>query len=201
LPKEYRTPRMDRLQSAFAGIAGDFTKLTKPTDADLQLMGRYIQIYNFIELNLRRSIEVFARAGLLEASAARKHHKLAPSALTPTLKASVAVMDPVVEDVPDSLGKLDEIEFRRGFRNIMAHWAARRVPGEDALVFMSKDGRDEKQISGEDKVQVDYARTAILDLADVRGLADHMIHYETWIAVKTSEWYRRYIPADEGSLA
>jgi hypothetical protein len=76
---------------------------------------------------------------------------------------------------------------------LLAHWAAKRIPGEDAIVLMSKDGRDEKQISGEDQSRDDYVRTAIFDLADLRGLVQHIVDYEVWLATKTVEWHKRYV--------
>ena len=197
IPKEYRTSRIDALQQILNTLGGDLSALAGLHPDDLHLIGAYIQRFNFIELNVRRSIEVFARIKMLDASIARRHHKLPSSQLVPTLKSAVARLDPRVEDIGDSQEKLDEIEFRRGIRNLLAHWAAKRLPGEDAIVLMSKDGRDERQISGDDAYQPDYVRTAILDLADVRGLLEHIGNYETWIAFKASEWHARYLGSFE----
>jgi hypothetical protein len=102
-------------------------------------------------------------------------------------------MDQSLENVADTLLKLDEIERRRGFRNLLAHWAARRLPGEDAIVFFTMDGFDERQISGADMPFGDHARTAIVDLADLRGLFGHMAEYEKWIGYKVAEWHARFL--------
>ena len=86
--------------------------------------------------------------------------------LVATIKSVVAEMDQTVEDVPSSLANLDEIERRRAFRNLGAHWSARRLPGEDTIVLFTMNGYDERQISGVDTPFKDHARTAILDLVD-----------------------------------
>lgn len=32
--------------------------------------------------------------------------------------------------------KLQEIKYRRDYRNIFAHWAAKRIPNEDGMIFL-----------------------------------------------------------------
>lgn len=193
LPQEYRTPRGEELERKVEALPGGLTDLEPLQAPDYQLIGAFIQVFNFIEFNLRRSLEVHARAELLEPSIARRHSQIHQADLVKRAKAAVSRMDPTVEDIPATHSKLDEIEFRRTFRNLLAHWAARRIPGEDAIVFLSKDGRDDKRISGEETVGHDHAKKAIVDLADLRGLLAHIIPYENWMAAKTTEWHRRYI--------
>ena len=68
IPKEHRTPRIDYLQLKLDRLMGDARALEDLTDDDHRLIGQYIQIFNFTELNVRRSIEIFAEAGLLDAA-------------------------------------------------------------------------------------------------------------------------------------
>ena len=168
------------------------SKLENLKPEDFRIIGAYVQLYNFLEFNCRRAVEVFAGAGMLQRPTAGKPQRVHVSKLVETARGVVERMDPAVEDVPDALAKLDEIERRRGFRNLLAHWAARRIPGQDAIVLFSMDGYDERQISGADVPFRDNARTAIIDLADIRGLLIHMADYDRWMGHKVAEWYARY---------
>ncbi len=195
IPPEHGTQRSNELQAKLNDLGGDLSKLENLTSEDFRIIGAYVQIYNFIEFNGRRCVEIFARAHLLNGHPATKPQRIHISNLVKTVKSVVAQMDAVVEDVPNSLAMLDEIELRRAIRNLLAHWSARRLPGEDAIVLLTMSGFDERQISGADRQFGDHARTAILDLADVRGLLVHMAEYEKWIGHKVAEWYARYLPS------
>ena len=192
LPPEHRTHGVNKLQASLGALGGDLSKLESLTHEDFRIIGAYVQLYNFLEFNCRRAVEIFAGVGMLKGLAAEKPQRVHSSKLFETAKGVVARMDPTVEDVPDSLAKLDEIELRKGFRNLFAHWAARRIPGQDAIVLFSMDGYDERQISGADAPFRDSARTAMINLADIRGLLVHMSDYERWMGHKVAEWYARY---------
>lgn len=38
--------------------------------------------------------------------------------------------------VDDVIAKLKEIKYRRDYRNIFAHWAAKKIPHEDGMIFL-----------------------------------------------------------------
>jgi hypothetical protein len=193
LPLSHRNPHIERLAKLVREVGERELFRFPHLSADVvQMFGAFIQYYNFIDMNLRRSVEAFAIAEKLPAEVQRKYLKLSSTALVPTVKAVVQTMDPSVEDVPDALGKLDEIEFRRPFRNLFAHWAAKRIPNEDAIVFFTKNEADALQTSGTG-LEVGNVSTGVMDLADLRGLCIHIEAYERWIAVKTSDWYFRYV--------
>jgi len=194
LPPEHRTDHLAKLEAKLDECRGDPSRLENLTPEDFHLIGAYIQIFNFIEFNCRRSIEIFALAGLLQGRPARKPQRTHVSELIPSMKVVVEGMDARIENISESIAKLDEIELRRSFRNLLAHWAARRLPGEDAIVLLSMDGSDSKQLFGTDEPREDVAQHAILNLADIRGLVVHMADYERWIAAKVSEWYLRFLP-------
>ncbi|MGN8139218.1 hypothetical protein ACTJLC_31550 [Paraburkholderia sp. 22099] len=100
-------------------------------------------------------------------------------------------MDPSIEDIPDTIGRLNELEFRRPYRNLFAHWAAKRIRGQDALYLMSHDARDAEQAMV-GPIDRSHAGFAIVLLPDVRGLVQHIAQYESWLAQKTAAWYERY---------
>lgn len=135
---EHKTAENLRLQKIVddAGEAGLFL-FPQLSDEDCCIFGRYIQIYNYIEMNLRRSIEVFCRAGLL--SSPNNYQLLQAAQLVPKL--IEAVNNSSLADKGEIIKNLEEIELRRDFRHIMAHWAGRRFPNDDAVIFFTKRAR------------------------------------------------------------
>ncbi len=197
IPKLFPTEKILALQQKIENEhGGDFSTLLTPTADDFELFGRYIQMFGMIELNLRNAIEVFFRAGLLEPGMNTKWYKLRSSELVPTLTKAINQMGEDREDTVESIEKFNEIELRRSIRNLLAHWAIMRIPDEDAIVVFSKDGGDEKKISGQPHIQHNYMRTGYLFLADIRGLLYHMDGYGQWLAYKALEWRMRYCPED-----
>lgn len=81
---------------------------------------------------------------------------------------------------------LTEIKFRRNIRNIFAHFACKRIPNQDAFVFMTNTPKDIKKVFGHTQIPDDYILYAIFDIADVRGLIGHVLKYENWLVKFTS---------------
>src|SRR5260370_32034382 len=106
LPPEHRTPRMEMLEGIVAKTAPEelfnFPVLTLH---DHQLIGMYIQLYNYRDLNLRRSFESFGQGKLLKGSAEKNYPKIHGSSLAGAVQDVVKEMDVSVEDIPDSIGK------------------------------------------------------------------------------------------------
>lgn len=184
LPEPFTTSELENLISALG--ANPLTKLENLHPEDLILIGALIQNFNFIEFNLRRSVSSFVNADLIQ-----QPKRLMPSDLVKVTVSAVALMDPTVEDISDTTGRLNELEFRRPYRNLLAHWAAKRIREHDALYLMSCDGRDAEQ-SGIGELDHGSAGFAIILLPDLRGLAHHIGRYERWLAQKTADWYERF---------
>ncbi|PRX29218.1 hypothetical protein B0G75_109206 [Paraburkholderia sp. BL18I3N2] len=184
LPTSYATVEIESLAAALG--EDPLAHLENLCPDDLVLIGAFIQASNFIEFNLRRSVSLFVHAGLVP-----QKKRIVPSDLVKMAVTAVSRMDPAVEDIPGTVGRLDELEFRRPFRNLFAHWAAKRIRGHDALYLMSCDGRDAEQVMiGE--IDRSHGGFAIILLPDVRGLVKHIAQYESWLAQKTADWYVRY---------
>src|ERR1700691_3732403 len=114
LPPSYRSPEIDRLAALVWQIsATELFKFPHLSHDVVLMLGAFIQYYNFIDLNLRRSIEVFSAANILPLDFQKRHLKLPASELVAAAKSAVQIMDAVVEDIPEALGKFDEIELRR----------------------------------------------------------------------------------------
>jgi hypothetical protein len=135
-------------------------------------------MFNYIDLNLRRAIETFAQAGLLEGDAAKKYPKIHSSMVANAVQDSVRAMDAAIEDIPEALRILQIVERRREIRNLLGHWAARRIANEDAIVPLTKDEKDAMQTGGA-YLANGRVKSAILDLADLRTLiANELMLFE-----------------------
>ena len=161
--------------------------------ADHEMIGAFIQLFNYMDLNLRRAIETLALAKLLPSRVAKKYPRIHSSEVSSVVQDSVRAMDAAAEDIPKTIRILARIERRREIRNLLGHWAARRIPNEDAIVLLTKDENDAMR-SGGTYLSNGYVKSAILDLADLRGLIVHeLIPFEAWLAKKNSEWRKRYV--------
>lgn len=158
---------------------------------DHLLIGAFIQTFNYMDLNLRRAIETFAHAKLLPKKAAGRYPQIHSSEVADTVQDSVKAMDPAVEDITDTTHILWIIERRREIRNLLGHWAARRIPGEDAIVLLSKDENDAKRTGGA-YLAAGNVKQAVLDLADLRLIFEQIAEIELWLAQKVSDWHERY---------
>jgi hypothetical protein len=173
LPPENRTSRVEKLEAIVAATRRDrLTEFPVLEPEDHRIIGMFIQLFNYIDFNLRRTIETFSVADLLPDKARKKYPKIHSSEVSSIVMASVEVMDAAVEEIPETLRKLVIIERRREIRNLLGHWAARRIPGQDAIVLMTKDESDAMR-SGGAYLESGHVKTAILDLADLRGLIAH----------------------------
>lgn len=198
IPLEHRTKEGERLQSIIDGYQGDLTKLKPIKDNDIKLIGHFIHTYSFIEINLRRSVQTFAIAGLLGNIKPKVYQRYDPAKLISSVKAGLTGTSMNPAEIADAIGKLDEIEARWRFRNMLAHFAASRIPKEEAIVFLSLDSRDLAQIYGDTSTTTDedphFMLTACVSITDLRGLGHHMIPYRQWIARKANDWSKELKP-------
>lgn len=196
LPKPNETTETNRpqafVQQRTPEELGRFPILRR---SDMQLIGTYIQIYNYIDMHLRRCIEIFARRDMLSANFGKKYTRIPASKLTSTLRPIFLAMPSTEEDVAVAILHFDNIDVGRPLRHLLAHWAARKIPNEDAIVLLTKYEPDAEQIG----IQLNPygAATAILHMQDIRERIEVIGSYENWLGVKTSEWFKRYVPTSE----
>lgn len=186
LPIEYRNERAEYLEQEASKY--QVSELWNLTDEDFMILGKYIQMYCFIELNIHRLFNLIVSTELFEIKL--KGRVSIPCILDKLIEVAG---DNLVEPskVDETIGKLKEIKFRRDYRNIFAHWAAKRIPNEDGMIFFASDDSDYKKIFGK-KIEVDMAAYAIFDVADIRGLVTHLSSYEEWIAHFSAEVYEQH---------
>jgi hypothetical protein len=156
---------------------------------DVAIIGCLIQTYNFIEYNLRRSIEIFAHTGLITRPKKKNPHS---SELVELVKSGVGAIAQDADSKEIICKTLDDIELHRDIRNHFAHWAAKRIKGHDALYLMSLDHMDATRRVGT-KVDHNISVFAIFNLAVIRGLIKHIAEQEQWLAELTAKWHVKYV--------
>ncbi|WCF13099.1 hypothetical protein N4G58_03540 [Edwardsiella piscicida] len=130
LPLEYRSERVKYLEREASKY--QTYELWNLTNYDFMLLGKYIQMYCFIELNIQRLFNELKSKGIIKTKSKDKLN--VPYILDKLIE---LVSENLIESsrVNEVIGKLNEIKFRRDYRNIFAHWAAKRIPNEDGMIF------------------------------------------------------------------
>lgn len=121
LPIEYRNERVKHLEIEAKKYQP--SELWNLTNEDFILLGKYIQMYCFIELNLHRLFNKLELTGVFKTKP--KDRVNTPYILDKLIE---LVSENLIESskVNESIEKLKEIKFRRDYRNIFAHWAAKK---------------------------------------------------------------------------
>ncbi|HXD38510.1 MAG TPA: hypothetical protein VN624_17770 [Rhodanobacter sp.] len=182
IPRAHESEQVAAAKARFeqVGVGG----LKSLRDEDALLIGKVILMFSFNELNLRRVVEILCAKGFLQL---RK--KFETFELVEVVKEGIAKAFPSDGQLSDDLAKLDEIEFRRPFRNMFAHWAAKRLDGTDSIVFMTKDSKDEKAVHGLSTIGAYGITYSVMMIEDIRGLLNNIDKYGEWLALRTSSWH------------
>ena len=194
------TPKLKQLQMQIDALPPGEILRFPAVDQDMFLVaGILVQTYSYIELNLRRCVAIFAHAKLLSASWARKPTTIQSGKLVEVVKDSLTRIVPEPSELLDWNGKLDEIGLRWSMRHPFAHWALRRVPEEDYIILMTNDGREVRRLhklsNGRHPSVLELGQLtyALMNAADARGICEHMVSYEKWIAQKTADWFQQFV--------
>ena len=182
LPAAHESEQVVVAKARFERIGVDGLKILR--DEDALLIGKIILMFSFNELNLRRLVEILCEKGFLQTK-----NKFHTSELVEAVKEGIAKAFPSDGQLNDDLEKLDEIEFRRPFRNMFAHWAAKRLDESDSIVFMTKDSSDEKAVHGLSTISMYSVTFSVMMIEDIRGLLINIDKYGEWLALRTSQWH------------
>ncbi|ARZ00771.1 hypothetical protein AXW41_07195 [Yersinia ruckeri] len=196
LPHEYRNEQVNELERELHKYEiADLDNLSKE---DFCLLGMYIQTYNFIELNIQRIfIQLLDAEVICLIQKGKKTKKVDFHFMIEKLKSSLSEIEPNLNDRMEVIDRLNEIVYRRSHRNIIAHWAGKKIPGKDAFVFFTSDLEDMKRVKkikkeGDFIVTPGVVNYQIINAADLRGLFTHINEYEVWIAHKAAEWIEKF---------
>lgn len=196
LPKEMRTEKVERVSKALSGMsAADKSALPPLENDDFQLFGIVSQHYCFIDLNLRRALEVMRLAKRIPPEHLKQYPDYTDAALTDVLKGRVEKMDPTVENLEEALFRLEEIGRCRTYRNLINHFAGKRYPNEDVYVFASKSDRDARKVLG--KSLPDHGvHFSVAGRSELFQLAELINGHQQWLSKKVIEWDERYLKAE-----
>ncbi len=148
IPSAYPTKEILHVDQTLQ--TGDFLEAVETiSDETVSQIGRCVIRFSFIELNLRRAIEMAHKSGKLPEKIG-KHPilKIPMYSLVPTLKSCVDKLGQNPSDQELTIKFLDDIEELRGFRNLLAHFAPYSVTGHDAIVFLSRSESDAEKALG-----------------------------------------------------
>ena len=197
IPAACPNPKLQEVQEWLNATPNAAELLQDLTAEDAALFGSYVIFYSGIELNMRRSLEIFATAGKLTEAENKKRHEMNMGKVVKTIERVICSLEPVMtQDYHKTFG---DIEYGRSVRNLIAHWAPRRVPDQDIYVFFTRSAFDVKQATG-GELGVNYVANAVLESPRLRSFLPTVQILQGWLAYKTVEWYTTYMPLDKQAM-
>jgi hypothetical protein len=200
LPRENRTAKVIAVEEAIKKMSPqELAELPGLDGEDFKVFGTLIQHFCFIDLNLRRALELFAISKMLPKGAANRYQdlpdseltKLPDSELTKALIEIVKGMDAKVEDIPTALTCLEGISKARGCRNLVGHFAGKRFPNHDVYNFASKSDQDARKVLGRG-LAAHRVYTAVAGRSEFLEMTKSVEQAQLWLAKKIPEWDQRY---------
>ncbi len=153
---------------------------------DFVLVGLYVQVYNFMDFNIQRLYAFLSSTPSFQKPSISG--KLSIHRMIDAIKDGCA---PYMED--DMLkafqADLEEIKRCRPQRNLLAHFAAKRLPHRDAIVLLNANPADYRN-NIKKPGAVSYT---VQELSDLRNLIDHMQIYERRLATTCSALIDRIV--------
>jgi hypothetical protein len=185
LPESRETPRLRYLLDIVNATPGDaLIDWPMPSKDDLALIGSVIVLYSYIDFNLRRFIEVLERAKALPKRWLGK-----------TARMPIGDIETIIQAIPDwapnNVFAFTRIKEFRKVRNLMAHFAVRRFPNEDAFVFITKSAPDFKRVIGHEP-EPGMAMTGVVDVGQVRDVIKVIDGLLSWLSQATREVEDQY---------
>jgi hypothetical protein len=180
LPPSRETPRGQYLMDILKGAAEDVTQhWPNPTKEDLALIGSIVVMYNYMDFNLRRFVEILDHENLLPEVWKGK-----------TGRMPIADLENILEAMPEMAASnqiaIQRIREGRKLRNLLAHFAVRRFPKEDAFVFVTKYAPDFKRVLGYEP-EPGIVMTSVADGQQLRDLSKMLDGLMQWLATATRE--------------
>ena len=193
LPKAVDAAKVQAVNEALGKMSPQELGALPPLDNDdLRLFGAISQHYCFLDLNLRRALEIMHMAKRLPAEHLAKYPRYTDAALTDILRGSVEKMDSSVENLEEALFRLEEIGRCRTYRNLLNHFAGKRYPNEDVYVLASKNDKDAEKVMGK-KLDGHRVHFAVAGRAELFELEKLLNNHQAWLSKKIPEWDERYL--------
>jgi hypothetical protein len=198
LPDEISTEKVAAVSDVLSKMSGQqIAALPELDGADFRCFGRLTQSFCFIDLNLRRALEVFELAGKLPAKWKKEYPKISDASLTEALSDVVGTLDPKVEPVEETLTWLTAISKFRGFRNLAGHAAAKRFENEEVYIFANKSTGDAKK-AGQTLPKHGFM-LSVLGRSEFFDMVQAAVDSQKWLSDKLTKWAAAY-PADKAAV-
>jgi hypothetical protein len=179
LPSSIETERNRYLMDLVRNASEPIIDWPAPNWDDVVLIGKIVMLYSYIDFNLRRMIEVLDHAKALP-----------PAWLGKTAKMHLSDVETILETAPDispnNALALSRIKEFRKLRNLLAHFAVKRFPTEDALVFVTKSAADYKRVLGAEP-DPGVVMTAVADLSQIRDVCRMIDEIQHWLSAATND--------------
>lgn len=187
LPPNKTTPRLLELQAKLKQAESTLSAWPQPTRDDVVLIGGVVLLYSYVDFQLGRLFEALKHGNLLPASVRDKANRLSAWEIAKAVREAPVWSDPIDIDV------LTELESYRSLRNLIAHFAIRRFPEDDAFLFVTKNVKDFKNILGVEP-DVGVAMTAIAEVLQVKNSLRRIEFIHTWLAQIVPQFERQLLP-------
>lgn len=179
LPPSIETERNRYLLDLVKNASEAVINWPTPNRDDVILIGKIVMLYSYMDFNLRRMIEVL------------DHAKALPTDwLGKTSKMHLSDIETVLETAPDispnNALALRRIKEFRKLRNLLAHFAIKRFPSEDALVFVTKDAADYRKVLGAPP-DPGMVMAAVVELSQIRHVCTTIENIQHWLSAATND--------------
>lgn len=144
-------------------------------DEDYTLFAKIIHIYSSFDFILRYVAEIMDKQGMFKAPWAGKTQKLTIAQVAEAIQSSAIW-------IGSNKFALEEIESYRRVRNLLAHFVARRFPGDNAYIFMTKSAIDYRRVYGKLPEGVDTMLYGVLDAQQLRDIVPVLEGLLKWAA-------------------
>ena len=165
LPPSVETPRLKELMKiSNEASPEEISKWPELLEKDYLLVGAIVILYSYIDLDLRR----------------------------------IADIEDVVLSLPDwsepNTYALNHIKKMRAVRNLVAHFAIRRFPNDDAFIFVTKSARDFRRYFGTDP-EPGAVLSAVAEREQVKQALLHIQGLHTWLSKTTPTIEKMFLGA------
>ena len=185
LPTSIETKRTLYLQKILESVSpGEFVDWPMPTRGDFALIGKIIVHYSYIDFYLLRINEIYDKWDLLPEKWRDKTEKM-----------RIGDVEDAIEAGPEwsenNLLAFRRIREFRKIRNLMAHFAIKRFPMEDAFLFLAKNERDFKRAVGSTP-EAGMAVTGVADIGQTTKTYKVIEGLLQWLSQATRQLEDRY---------
>ena len=168
--------KLQALDAAFDADPEGFMKATTELTGDeYRLVGRLIQLYCFADYCARRSIDAVREAAL--GPDKRNASVLKDAQVFPKLREAALMLWEC--DLRDALVRAaDILVMHYQMRHNFAHWAARRIPKENAIIILSKNATEGRRRHGlqTDEYVSNYGLFSVTTLTEEMKKLDQHVH-------------------------